>query len=323
MDGEAGEHERLRAELGAWAVDACSAEDAVLVEAHLATCAACAAEADRLRQAGGWLGVEEAVAPPAGLRATVLAAALRARPAGAPPATGQAEVYAAQVDAMDSLVGELSAEQWRQRVVHDWTVNELLAHLTSTDGTLAGELGLPAASTAGTRAAWRSQADAVLRQVAVGGPAALDRPVRLAGQEPAREPTRLALAQRAFETWVHGNDIRAALGRPPRDPPAGLVSNTIALGVRLLPAALRRAGAEHPGRTAELVLEGAGGGRWTVPLGPGAAGGAADVTVIAKAADFCALMGNRRDPAELPHTVSGDPALAADLLRAATTLGCD
>jgi hypothetical protein len=35
------------------------------------------------------------------------------------------------------------------------------------------------------------------------------------------------------------------------------------------------------------------------------------------------LLGNRRDPDSVPHRVEGDPAVAATLLRAATTLGCD
>ena len=39
--------------------------------------------------------------------------------------------------------------------------------------------------------------------------------------------------------------------------------------------------------------------------------------------EFCYLLGNRRDRDSLPHTVEGDPDLAATLLRAAATLGCD
>ena len=35
------------------------------------------------------------------------------------------------------------------------------------------------------------------------------------------------------------------------------------------------------------------------------------------------LLGNRRDPDSVPHRVEGDPAVAATLLHAATTLGCD
>jgi hypothetical protein len=41
------------------------------------------------------------------------------------------------------------------------------------------------------------------------------------------------------------------------------------------------------------------------------------------AAEFCYLLGNRRDPDSVPHRVEGDPAVAATLLHAVTTLGCD
>jgi hypothetical protein len=43
----------------------------------------------------------------------------------------------------------------------------------------------------------------------------------------------------------------------------------------------------------------------------------------AAAEDITSLLGNRRDPDSVPHTVEGDPDLAATLLRVATTLGCD
>lgn len=48
-------HRVLKALLGAWALAACSAEEAEAVEAHLTVCAACADEALRLRDAVGLL----------------------------------------------------------------------------------------------------------------------------------------------------------------------------------------------------------------------------------------------------------------------------
>jgi uncharacterized protein (TIGR03083 family) len=241
-------------------------------------------------------------------------------------------VYAAQVRALDALLAGLTAEQWRARVVHGWTVEELLAHLTASDRALATELGLAAPARAASavvmeeattaRTAWRSQARAMLDHVTGGGAGALERPVHVADPRHPRQPVRVALAQRAFETWIHTDDIRSAIGLPPEPPPAGLVPGVVGLGVRLLPSALRLAGAEHPGRAARLVLEGAEGGSWTVPLGPGTPPGGAAVTVTADAVEFCYLMGNRR-PVSVARAVGGDPALADDLLRAAATLGCD
>jgi hypothetical protein len=48
-----------------------------------------------------------------------------------------------------------------------------------------------------------------------------------------------------------------------------------------------------------------------------------EVTIGADAADFTRLAANRRSPGTLPHTVTGDHALAEAILRVATTLGCD
>uniref|UniRef100_UPI00397CBC6F zf-HC2 domain-containing protein n=1 Tax=Salmonella sp. SAL4357 TaxID=3159878 RepID=UPI00397CBC6F len=67
--------------LGAWALDACSAEEAATVEGHLAGCPACTAEADRLGRAVTGLATTVALPPPARLRGAILAAAVARRPA--------------------------------------------------------------------------------------------------------------------------------------------------------------------------------------------------------------------------------------------------
>ncbi|MDF2741493.1 MAG: hypothetical protein K0S88_2863, partial [Actinomycetia bacterium] len=69
---------------------------------------------------------------------------------------------------------------------------------------------------------------------------------------------------------------------------------------------------------------GPGGGDWTIsPAGQPAPAGPPAATVTMDAVEFCYLLGNRRDPGLVPHRVEGDPTLAATLLHAATTLGCD
>ena len=66
---------------------------------------------------------------------------------------------------------------------------------------------------AGTRAEWRRAAGRTLELVrAAGDPGA---EVAVHGM---RLPLRLLLVVRAFELWVHGNDIRQAAGLPPRSP---------------------------------------------------------------------------------------------------------
>jgi hypothetical protein len=148
--------------------------------------------------------------------------------------------------------------------------------------------------------------------------------VRLVDPRLPRQPLRTALVQRLFETWIHTDDLRGVLGDPPVPPDQRQVGLIVGFGVGLLPAALRLVGADRPPRSARLVLVGPGGGDWTIsPAAQGAPAGPPAATVTMDAVEFCYLLGNRRDPGLVPHRVEGDPDLAATLLHAATTLGCD
>ena len=242
------------------------------------------------------------------------------------------------MDRFDTLLESLTPAQWRERVVHDWTVQDLVAHLTATDELLVAQLdsaddetledhaeldgGLPARRTAAaigehrgrppgrTRAAWRAQADRLLRDV--GEPGTLDRQVRLADPRLPRQPLRTALVQRLFETWIHTDDVRGVLGGPPAPPDERHVALIVGFGVHLLPAALRLAGADRPPRSARLVLVGPAGGDWIIsPAVQRAPARPPDATVTMDAVEFCYLLGNRRDPDSVPHRVEGDPAVAA------------
>ena len=70
---------------GAYAVDALDPDERLRFEAHLRECPACQAEVAGLREAVAMLGGDAAVAPPAGLRASVLAGIETVRPL--PPVT--------------------------------------------------------------------------------------------------------------------------------------------------------------------------------------------------------------------------------------------
>jgi len=149
--------------------------------------------------------------------------------------------------------------------------------------------------------------------------------VRLAGRgEPRPAPLRDALVQRAFETWIHRDDIARLVGRPPSPPPPEQVRRIAALAVRSLPGALRAHRVWAPGRAVRVVLSGPGGGEWAVPLGhePAEASRMA-ATIATDAVEFCLLVAHRRGVDELPHAVTGEPALAARVLAVAATLGCD
>jgi len=303
--------------LGAWALDGCNDTEAAAVQAHLEECADCAAQARRLRSAVGWLGIDQVQPAPAALRQSTLATA-RARRAPAAWVT-LTNAYADQVALLDAALADMSPIDWRRADSRHGDVRGMLGHLADNDALLAAELGLPAVPMPTTddgsamRAAWRTQADAMLAGIAEADPG---RPVRLAG--PGRRPVRTlrdALVQRAFETWTHRDDIGVTRTIPAPEQ----IHRIVELAVALLPAALRVNDPANADRAWRLVLHGSGGGDWTVPTGAARI----EVTIGADAVDFARLAANRRQPRMLAHTVTGEQALAEAILRVATTLGCD
>ncbi|RSM42782.1 MDMPI N domain containing protein [Actinoplanes sp. ATCC 53533] len=332
-------HETVVALIGAWALDACSPAEAELVETHLGTCPACAREARELREVAADLGGAY-LRPPSGSLARLRAAAPgRRRPATATAA--YAAPYAAQVAALDLLLSDLAPEDWRLTAYGDLSVRDLLAHLAATDGLVAAGLGLPvqppvapgekpATRTAAvlrfeqgwspeqTRRSWRAQADAVCRSLA-GRPSPGTATVTLGRPLPLAD----ALAARAFETWIHGEDIAAATGRPAFPPLPEHVHPLADLAARVLPRVAARRLAPPHDRHVRLHLTGAGGGTWTVPLDPAttvpaAARPAAVVTL--DVVEFCRLAADRREPGRIAVEIRGDTALARDFLAAVPTL---
>lgn len=346
------EHERVNELLAAWSLDACTVDEELLVEAHLLGCGECAEAASHFRQVAGRLGSAVATPPPPGLRAKVLAAAFAQRPPVMPAAVAP---YASEVRKLDVLLAALAPAAWRAlTVVNGWTVQELVAHLAALDGLLAAQLQVPVAFPASippagpgpsngtgplhpvsaaaqaaareqapeaTRAAWRAQADGIVDRVRQDGDRVAGRTVELAG---LAWPLELQLLGRAFETWIHADDIRQGAGVAPDPPAPEHLNQLVGAVVRLLPGALLDSGRDHPGRSARLVLSGDGGGEWLVPLGRDS--GRAEppaVTIGLDLLDFCYLVGGRRDPAQVPCEVSGDRTSAADLLAAAATFDRD
>lgn len=319
--------------LGAWALDACDSGEAAAVEAHLETCDDCASEARQLRAAASWLGFDRVESPPPGLRRATLAKA-RQRRAPTPLAT-LVEAYADQVALLDRLLGTIQLGDWQRGDPRHGDVRGMVLHLTGNDALLAADTGLPvvAALPVGTaagarswtgpatREAWHGQANALLHGLRGVG---LDRPVRLAGKgQPRLRPLREALVQRAFETWTHRDDLAMMIGRPQPAPPPEQVRRIVALAVGLLPEVLLAHGVSRPGGGARLALTGTAGGEWEFPLGDRVPTERVEVTITADAVEFARLVANRRSPDTLGHTVSGDLALAATVLRVATALGCD
>jgi len=276
---------------------------------------------------------------PAGLRARVLAASLRARVAGRPvpdaPEISATEAFSRAASALHALLRSLSDDDWRTPVLRGLDVQGLVGHLIgvendthralvgdpevagadhveSTQVTAVGQAVRPPAR---TRADWRRAVGRTLDLVRSADPGT---EVALHGM---RLPLYALLVVRAFELWTHENDIRQATGRAASVPDPSTLRLMTELAAHLLPHAAARAGLARPA-TVRLVLTGPGGGTWDLPVGAGPSAPAA-VSIVTDAVGFCRLVANRVTPGDLDAHVTGDPAQAAAVLTAATTLALD
>ena len=281
---------------------------------HVASCPDCSAAIALLDAPG------EAIAPPPGLREAMLSKARLRRSPAETAVAAVAVPYAQQVALMDELLGELSVAQWEAPLDRHGTVRGLVEHLAANDARVAAFLGVSAGAGLPIHRRWREQAGSLLERVSGSTGLLLGVEVELAGTgtRPARGPLRFAMIQRTFETWTHADDIRTVTARssaPPADEHVRMIAE---FGLAMLPKAVK-----GPRRdvAATVVLTGAGGGTWTVPLSP--TPDRVAVLVSADAVHFCKLLANRWPPGSFPYAAEGDPGLARELMRAAATLGCD
>jgi uncharacterized protein (TIGR03083 family) len=280
------------------------------------------------------------LAPPAGLRHRVLDAARQARAVGSPvpePAgICPAEAFRRAALALDELLGTLDDADWRTPVLRGLDVQGLIGHLIGVEEDvhrcLAGDpavaqaghvestqpaadrqAGCPAAQ---TRAEWRRAADHTIDLVSAAADSGAE--VEVHGM---RLPPGDLLVVRAFELWIHDNDIRLATGRPPAVPDPSTLRSMTEVAARLLPhGAARTSLREHV--NVRLVLTGPGGGTWDVALGEGLSD-PASVGIVTDAVGFCRLVADRVAPAGRDLHVTGDPCRAADVLAAAAALALD
>ena len=276
---------------------------------------------------------------PVDLRDRVIAAALRARGVGraepAAPEISPAEAFRRAADAFHGTLRELRDDQWRTPTLRGLDVRGLVGHLTGVEEDMQRCLaGDPAVAAAGhvesTQAAADRQAGRPPDQTRVEWRRAADRTIALTrARNPRAEvavhgmrlPLDLLLVIRAFELWVHENDIRAAAGLPSSAPDASTLTLMTSAAVRLLPFVAARTGLDEP-TNVHLVLTGPGGGTWDISLGRTAPAPAA-VAIVTDALGFCRLAANRATPASLDAHVTGDPDRAAAVLAAATALALD
>ncbi|GAA2289446.1 maleylpyruvate isomerase family mycothiol-dependent enzyme [Streptomyces kunmingensis] len=370
MTTDAYDHAAVCELLGAWAVHALPPSEQHAIPRHLADCADCAAEAERLRETVRLLDGPDAPTaaaepgtaarnepnpmvmsePTPATRNAALARILAVRPP-APRTAPHAEPYAAAVAALRALLAELDPQPdggpdlaaWRTPVIHDWTVQDTVAHLIAADEHLAAHLGLPAnhpqdpqgAAAPGdtdwrtawdtrthrviahertrpptaTVATWRAQASALLACPAANDPELAARAATLVG---VRLPVAEHFLIRAFETWIHADDIGRALGRPVPPPPAAHLWRLVRLAVRILGLAL--------GPTAEpvalTVTDAARSTEWIL----GAEGEPVRAELVLDPVDFCLLMGGRLAPEAVPRAALGDEAAVRTVLGRAARL---
>ncbi|MFK4145894.1 zf-HC2 domain-containing protein [Streptomyces sp. NPDC004065] len=147
-----------------------------------------------------------------------------------------------------------------------------------------------------------------------------------------------AMLDRAFECWVHAEDIAEAVDYPYAPPAPRHLHRMIDLAARTLPgvlAARRLAGlaspartrrlvaAGEPGRSLRLEIEGLGGGEWLIPLdAPGAVGSAEhEVAHVAlDGVEFCRLAAGHVAPRDAAAGQVGDREAIRDVLYAAASL---
>ncbi|MGI5455710.1 MDMPI N domain containing protein [Streptomyces sp. CA-249302] len=365
------EHRVLTSLLGAWALAACSVEETAAVEEHLGDCGSCADEALRLREAVGLLHPPESLDLDPALRTRVLEGCLDRRPPRI-PVPEWAAPYDAETARLDALLQDIGDAEWHAPVRLRWfegdgptsrrtTVAGVIAHLLTVDGLVALALGLddplgdvtadrptPTARTEAywrtsyfpptrsVRAPWREQTHDLVRTVSFTGGSGS---ARLAVPYGDFElPLHDAMLDRAFECWVHAEDIAEAVDYPYEPPSPRHLHRMIDLAARMLPAALavrRQSGlaapsrgrhlvpAGEPGRTLRLEIEGLGGGEWLIPLDSPATVGSAEHEVAHVALDgveFCHLAAGHVPPQEAAAGQVGDREAIRDVLFAAASL---
>jgi hypothetical protein len=368
------DHRVLKSLLGAWALSACSIEESAAVEGHLSDCGACADEALRLRDAVALLHPEDSLDLDPMLRSRVLEGCM-VRRAPRVPIPDWAAPYDAETSRLDALLRDMAEAEWLTPVLLRWfdgreqteretTVAGVIAHLLAVDGLVATTLGLPDPLGSGgedpaeaaqadpatrteefwradsdvlrtpiAREHWREQGHAMVRTAsfAARGVAELDVPYG-----DFTLPVHDALLDRAFECWVHAEDIAEAIDYPYGTPQGTHMHGMVDLAARLLPGTIaqrrrtglaspphRLASAGAPGRALHLEVEGDGGGDWYIPLDSPAATvrpGDAVAHVALDGYEFCQLAAGHVPPLEAAAGQDGDREAIKDVLFAAASL---
>jgi uncharacterized protein (TIGR03083 family) len=281
----------------------------------------------------------DAVDAPDALRARVLAAAADVRPPGsavdAPHWISGTDVFRRAVMSLDALLATLSPDEWARPALRDLDVQGLIGHLVGVEEAFAAVLrGADdiADHVRDTQAAAQRQHgiaplethrqwfDVATTSIALLEDLDASAPVSFYGVTLSLDDV---LVIRAFEMWIHDEDVRRATGRALPAPDPERLARMVGLASMLLPAGIARAGHATDGATARLVLTGTGGGTWDVNLDGASEPRPASSRIVVDAAEFCRVVGNRKDQTTSGAVVSGNAAIATGVLVGAAALALD
>lgn len=122
------------------------------------------------------------------------------------------------------------------------------------------------------------------------------------------------LADRAFETWLHCEEIRVGAGKHFRPLSGSAISTLTAVAVEAVSSIVPFEASE----TVEICFTGAGASRYVVPTSLGSIRPTATVEI--DAIEFCKLVGGWVDPQEVKCRVFGNETLANRFLLAARSM---
>lgn len=288
------------------------------------------------------LAEADAQTPTPRLLQRVRASALSERRPGRPSVEAEAvsglETYRRAARAFDALLEQLDVGVWTTPALRGLDVQGLVGHLIGVEATFAASLGGDAdagvadhvASTDGharaqvgrvpaeTLAEWRAHVVGTIRIAE-----SLDQSAAVTFYG-ITMPLDDLLVVRAFEQWIHEEDIRRAVGRELHPPDEGRLARMTALAMVLLPGALAQGDGRLSHEPARLVLTGPGGGTWDVPLDADVESRTRAATrIVVDAVAFCRVVGNRADLETTGAVVSGDTSMAEELFAVAAALALD
>ena len=281
----------------------------------------------------------DAVDAPDALRARVLAAASEVRTPGrsidAPEWISGTDTFRRAVVSLDELLGSLSEDEWARPALRDLDAQGLVGHLIGIEEGFAAvlrggdDLTDHVEDTQETALRQRGVAPLETHRQWFGAATAS---IALLEDRDASAPVSFygltfplddLLVIRAFEMWIHEEDIRRATGRELSSPDPERLARMVSLVSMLLPAGIARAGHAREGATARLVLTGSAGGTWDVNLDGAREPRSATSRIVVDAAEFCRIVGNREDQASSGAVVTGDQNVATGVLVGAAALAFD